>query len=492
MTNLCVPLTQKTTSQMLRAMRQLPAYVQLAEIRIDFMDEFDIEELTAHKDRPIIVTNRPTREGGRWTGSEEERLQVLRDAARLGADFVDVELQSVGSLGEIAAGARRIVSHHDFGGTPPELEKIFGSVRATGADVVKVVVKATNLTESAAVLRLVQKHAEEVPTIALSMGEEGIPTRVLAAKYGAFLSFASYQEGSASAEGQIPYPQMEGMYHFSRIDRHTKLYGVVANPVAHSMSPAIHNAAFAESGINAVYLPFKVHDVAAFLAAYEGFDLCGLSVTIPHKEAMVACMDEVDETAARIGAVNTVAVRDGLRCGCNTDVAAALCALESAGQRAGLPPLAECEVLLVGAGGAGRAVAYGLAPTVARLVIANRTVERAEKLAAELGVQYCSVPEAAETSPDILVNTSSVGMSPDTDCSPVPRSMLREGMVVFDAVYNPIETRLLREAKACGCVAASGFEWFVSQAAAQFELWTGREAPRSVMEEVLRKKLEPS
>jgi len=328
-----------------------------------------------------------------------------------------------------------------------------------------------------------------MPTIALSMGEEGLPTRVLAAKYGAFLSYASLAPGKGSADGQVPYEEMEGLYRFSRISRRTSVYGVVANPVAHSMSPAIHNAAFAEVGLDAVYLPFKVTDPAAFLDAYERHDLRGLSVTIPHKEAMVPLMDEVDELTARIGALNTVTVRNGRRYGSNTDVAAALAALEHAARQAGLLPLERRAALLVGAGGAGRAIAYGLAGRVGRLIIANRTVWRGRKLAGEIGAEACGLHDIPALSFDILINTTSVGMHPNTDETPVAASVLRPGMVVFDAVYNPIETRLLCEARQAGCVTASGFEWFVSQAAAQFETWTGMPAPRARMAEVVRERL---
>ncbi|MCK4374699.1 MAG: shikimate dehydrogenase, partial [Candidatus Brocadiae bacterium] len=210
------------------------------------------------------------------------------------------------------------------------------------------------------------------------------------------------------------------------------------------------------------------------------------------KEAMLALMDEVDELAARIGAVNTVAIKDGHRFGCNTDVAAAVGAIEKAVSRAGLAPLAGRSVLLVGAGGAARAIAYGLRDKVARLTIANRTVERGRKLAAELGAEACSLGEMEGLVPDILINGTSVGMWPQVEESPVPAAMLREGMVVFDSVYNPIRTRLLGEAEAAGAVTASGLDWFVNQAAAQFELWTGVPAPRDVMEEAVRRHLAAS
>ncbi len=487
---ICVPLTETDTGAALAAMRSLPPEAELVELRLDLMASFDLERLLAGRDRPVIVTNRPVREGGACEGPEQERLAALRRAAELGAEYVDVELDAAGALGEIAAGTRRIVSHHDCAGTPEDLDGLLDRIRAAGADVAKIVTTAWDIADVTPVLDLLRRRAAEGPLIALSMGEEGLVSRVLCAKLGAFLTFASAGEGRESAPGQVPLEQMLGMYRLPQIGAGTEVYGVVADPVAHSMSPAIHNASFAERGMDAVYLPFKVTDPAGFLDAFTPYDLRGLSVTIPHKEAMCGLMDEVDELSARIGAVNTVALREGRRVGCNTDVAAAVGAIERAVERAGGRPLAGRHVLLIGAGGAARAIAYGLRGRVARLTVANRTVERGRRLAAELRAEACGLDEMESLRPDVIVNSTSVGMWPRVDASPVPASMLGPGVVVFDAVYNPARTRLLREAEEAGAQRASGLEWFVAQAAAQFAFWTGTAAPREVMERAVRAHLE--
>ena len=496
MTKLCVPVREETSEAMLGAMRGLPGCVDTVEVRLDYLWNArpqllpaDVERICSGKDRPIIATNRPRREGGLYEGPEDERLESLRKAATLGAEYVDIELGSVAALGEITGGAQKIVSYHNFQETPPNLDGIHRSAAAAGADVVKIAVMARDILDTLPVLALLERHAATIPTIALSMGEEGLTTRVIGAKLGAFLVYSCAKEGRETAPGQIPYDEMEGMYRFSRIGAGTAVFGVVANPVAHSMSPAIHNAAFAEVGLDAVYLPFKVTDPGPFLDGYEPYDLKGLSVTIPHKEAMVFLMDELDEMAERADAVNTVVIRDGRRYGSNTDVAAALAALESAAGRAGLVPFDRCTVLLLGAGGAARALAYGLAGRVTGMTIANRTVSRARDLASEVDARWCGLGQIAELRPDILINTTSVGMYPNLDESPVPPPMLRDGMVVFDAVYNPVETKLLRQARETGCVTASGFEWFVTQAVAQFETWTGLPAPRERMAEAVRERL---
>jgi 3-dehydroquinate dehydratase/shikimate dehydrogenase len=488
-TKLCVPLTEPNTEALLAAMHALPRQVDLVEVRLDHMAAYDLARICSSKDRPIIVTNRPTREGGRYDGPEAPRIASLARAAELGADYVDVELDSVAPLGELKGGCRKIVSRHDFEGTPPDLEDILRRILGTGPHVAKVAVTAQDIAQVPPVLALLARHAARVPLIALSMGEPGLTSRILACKLGAFLTFASASAGRESAPGQPPYDQMLGMYRFQQIGRGTAVYGVVADPVAHSMSPAVHNAAFAALNLDAVYLPFHVTDPRSFLDAFQSYDLRGLSVTIPHKEAMLNLMDEVGQDARAIGAVNTVAIRQGRRCGWNTDVRAAVQAIEDAVGRAGLHPMSARTVLLVGAGGAARAIAFGLRGRVARLVIANRTVERGQKLAAEFGLEACGLHQVRGIQPDILVNATSVGMWPHVEESPVPAEALRPGMVVFDSVYNPLETRLLREAQEAGAVTASGLDWFVNQAAAQFELWTGLSAPRDVMRGAVKARL---
>ncbi|MFW6189927.1 MAG: shikimate dehydrogenase [Planctomycetota bacterium] len=491
MTHLCVSLTEPDTDALLSAIRSLPPEVDMAEVRLDRMQSFDLERICAGRDRPIIVTNRPVKQRGGWQGAESERLATLRRAAELGADYVDVELEAAGELGPLSGGAARIVSYHNFQRMPRELDAVLTRLQRAGADVAKIAARAEDICDVAPLFGLLQRRGERVPLIALAMGEAGVASRILAGKFGAFLTFASRAEGAESAPGQVPAEEMVEMYRFPRINPRTEVYGVVADPVAHSMSPAIHNAAFAEAGLDAVYLPFKVSEPGPFLDAFQPHDLRGLSVTIPHKETMVGLMDEVDEQAAGIGAVNTVRIdQDGRRYGCNTDVAAAVAAIRAAVRRSEVGPMDECEVLIVGAGGAARAIAYGLASRAGRLVIANRTRERAERLAKEFGAQVRELDAIASLNPDILVNATSVGMWPNVDDTPVPAEMLGAGMVVFDAVYNPIRTRLLREAEEAGAATASGMEWFVNQAVAQFEFWTDREAPRPAMERVVRARLE--
>ena len=300
MTKLCVSLTESTTEAMLNAMRGLPEYVDMVEFRLDYLQDPDVSGLCRNKNRPIIVTCRPEREGGHFSGSERDRISALRQAADAGADFVDIELDSVSELGPLAGQARKIVSYHNFTETPANLENVYSRIVEADPDVAKIAVKANDIVDTIRIFDLLNTHRLDLPLIGLSMGEEGIATRVLAGKFGGFLSFACLDEERSAAEGQVSYREMEELYRFSQIDADTGVYGVAADPVAHSMSPAIHNAAFAELDLNAVYLPLRVKQTRPFLDGYERLGLRGLSVTIPHKQSMVGLMDEVDELTERI------------------------------------------------------------------------------------------------------------------------------------------------------------------------------------------------
>ena len=499
---------------------RIPQSAMSVELRLDALEAPDLSRLLARPPCPLIATCRPKREGGLYDGPEEPRLELLRQAARLGAQYIDIEHDAFQALGPVAP-AKRIVSYHNFRETPPDLPAVHASLARLGADVVKVAVMANHILDTAAVLRILR--GARVPTIALSMGPRGLLTRILAPKFGAFLTYASFDEpvchgrscpavpphGSPPAApgspprlrgaglsgapqagpGQIPLSDMLNLYRVHRIGRATRVFGVIADPVAHSLSPRIHNAAFADAGLDAVYLPLWVEgDPAAFVRAMREFGFDGYSVTIPHKQKVMEAMDDLAPLARRIGAVNTVVRRpEGSLFGTNTDISAAVASIEAV---VGKGWLKGKRALLLGAGGLGRAMAFALADAGAILTITDLDITRAESLASEVdAVAVLSgfrVPGS-----ELILNCSPVGMHPDVTASPVPAEMLRKDMVVYDAVYNPAETKLLRDARAAGCRTVSGLDHFVRQAVDQFELWTGQSAPVKTMRRVVTESLTP-
>jgi len=489
---LCVSLMPETTAAALEGLAEAARAGVWAELRLDAMREFDLARLLANPPCHVIVTYRPRREGGRYDGSEPARLEVLRQAARLGARYIDVEHDALTGLSDVPP-ARVIVSYHNFHETPADLAAIHARLAATGAAVVKVAVMANHIFDTVAVLRILRDA--RTPTIALSMGPRGVITRILALKFGGFLTYAAPDTATPvcswgvkchdeAGPGQVSLAEMRDLYRADRIGRKTLLYGVIADPVGHSLSPRIHNAAFAETGLDAVYLPLWVEgDPAAFVRAMREFEFDGYSVTIPHKQAVMAAVDEIEPLARRIGAANTIQRRpDGRLFATNTDWTAGLAAIEAV---VGAGWVRGKRALILGAGGVGRAMAFGLSERGALITLTDVDAKRAGALARDVRAATCSLDRALGRPYDILLNCTPVGMHPKTDESPVPQEFLRQEMVVYDAVYNPLETRLTREARAAGCRTVPGIEHFVRQAVEQFELWTGRPAPVETMRRVV-------
>jgi 3-dehydroquinate dehydratase/shikimate dehydrogenase len=313
------------------------------------------------------------------------------------------------------------------------------------------------------------------------MGEFGQISRILTRRFGGLLTFASLKKGKESAPGQLTIDELSNIYHFKNINKETKLYGVVGNPVSHSISPVIHNSSFVEKGLNSVYVPMKVLDIETFIKDFRKLDFQGFSVTIPHKESILPFLDDIDHVAGKIGAINTVVNQDGRLTGHNTDYMAAIKGLED-GMEGNKGTLKDKKVAIIGAGGAARAIAFGLKEKGCDITIYNRTLERAKRLSNDVGCKFRRFEEISELNTDILINSTSIGMFPNVEESPVPKNVLKEGMVVFDAVYNPIETKLLKDAEESGCHTVNGLTMFINQAAEQFRLWTGIKPPVELME----------
>ena len=468
------------------------------ECRLDFLnpppDPAQLKDLLAQPPVEVIVTNRPRRQGGHFAGSEPQRLQLLRDAAALKPAFVDVEIDT--PRADWPDG-RIIHSHHDLEKVPENLEEIAAELEASEAAVNKIVFAAAGPEDALRALDLLR--ACRKPTIALAMGEAGLVSRILARKFGAFGTFAALSKGAESAPGQPTIEELKGLYRWDAITAETMVCGVIGCPIAHSMSPAIHNAAFAAADMNAVYVPLRIEPGAdnfnRFMDALLErlwLDWRGLSVTIPHKENALAYVgpDNCDELAGKIGAINTITIgRDGELRGDNTDYAAAIDALCQA-MGIGREDLTGRSVAVLGAGGAARAIVAALAHYGADVMIYNRTVARAEKLAEEFSCRAAGLDALKDMQAEIVINCTPIGMHPHVDASPLER-IGPPVKVVFDTIYNPVETRLLRIAGQAGVRTVTGLEMFVNQAVAQFEIWTGRSGPREVMRKTVLERLCP-
>jgi 3-dehydroquinate dehydratase / shikimate dehydrogenase len=487
---ICIPITARSVENTVSEMISASKYADIVELRIDYIPELQnaeicIEESLKSKTKPVIITNRPEREGGKFNGSEQDRLRLLQKAIELGADYVDVEYDSIKQITRRNS-SKIIISHHNFKETPHNLSKIYNDICQHNPDIVKIVTYANDITDNIRIFELLK--SAKVPTISLCMGESGYISRILTSRFGGFLTFASLEKDKESAPGQLTVNELSNIYHFKEINNETKLYGIIGNPVSHSMSPAIHNAAFIEKGLKNVYVPLKVADIDTFMKKCRKMDFQGFSVTIPHKESVLPFLDDIDHTAKKIGAINTIVNYKGKLTGFNTDCMAAVKGLECSLKEAN-EALNNKKVSIIGAGGAARAISFGLKEKGCDITIFNRTIKRAEKLSHDVQCRFESFEEIHKLDSDILINTTSIGMFPDINQTPVPKNILKKGMIVFDAVYNPIETRLLREANENGCHTVNGLSMFINQAAEQFRLWTNIDPPIGLMSKVVKEML---
>lgn len=475
---LVVTVTATTTAE-LRRRRDSVTDADLLELRLDTVADPDVAGALAGRQRPVIVTCRPQWEGGHFGGSEEERKRLLAAALSLGAEYVDVEWRA-GFTSLIAqTGGRRIVlSFHDYFSVPADLVPIVMAMRASGAEVIKLAAQANRLCDCLPLLELGASSGRLGPSVLLLMGDAGLTTRVLATRFGSIWTYA----GQLSEVGQVGPGELVGQYRFRSLGECTEVYGLVGSPITHSVSPAMHNAAFGAARRDAVYLPLPAADVEDFMTFGRAIGLKGASVTIPFKVALCERMEDRDPAVERIGAINTVRVVDDRWLGRNTDVGGFLQPLLQQGV-----PLRGVRVSILGAGGAARAVAVALSTAGAALTVHARDGERARRLAELVSARAGGWPPPPG-SWDVLVNCTPVGMYPHVAESPLPAASLT-GQLVYDLVYNPVETRLLRDAAARGCRTIGGLDMLVAQACEQFAWWTNTDPPVEVMRAAAMKRL---
>ncbi|XP_051141955.1 bifunctional 3-dehydroquinate dehydratase/shikimate dehydrogenase, chloroplastic-like isoform X2 [Andrographis paniculata] len=493
----CAPLECESTEEMVKCMESAKKQgADIVHLCIDLPHISDLQHLLSLRTLPSIVSFR---------NSEQLGVQVLKRAVELDIEYVDIDYEVCSK--EVIAELRRersrsssrtriIVSNHVQAGnvTREKLGEMIIEMQSTEADVIKLVIDVGSITDVAPIFHMLT-HCQ-VPLIARATGERGLISQLLGPKYGAFMVWGSL--GEKSVPGLPPLSSIKQVYRLENVNADTKIFGVVSNPVGHSKGPLLHNPAFRYTGYNGIYVPLLVDDVKEFFRVYSCNDFAGFSVGIPHKETALSCCDEVHPLALGIGAVNTIVRRpsDGKLVGYNTDCEACITAIEDAyrarcvlnGQEQSVSPLAGKLLVLVGAGGAGRAIAFGAWSRGARVVIFNRNFERAKALAAAVSgeaLPYESLNDFRPENGMILANASAVGMEPKADRTPVSKAALRSYELVFDAVYTPRNTRLLREAAEVGATVVHGVEMFIRQALGQFKLFTGGLAPEDFMRKIV-------
>jgi len=426
----------------------------------------------------LLATCRRQENHGHFRGTVREQIRILTAAVESGAQAFDAEIETAEDspvqIALLRTRAQLIVSYHNYDSTPV-VERVLRRLQQVPADVYKLVTTARKVSDSGRVLALT-RFDPRVPAVFLAMGEMGLPSRVLAPAFGSLFTYAAPGNGNPTAPGQVTAQQLRHMYRADRLTRNAKLYGVVASPVRHSISPAVHNRAFQARRLDAAYLPFLVEKgkLTDFFKFAELTALAGFSVTIPHKRAILKLLDQVDPLAKRIGAVNTVYRKAGKWRGTNTDVAGVLTPLLKHLR------LTNAKVLIAGYGGAARSAACALADARAKVVITGRDMEQASSLAKFCGGTAIPREQAAAGNFQVLVQATPMGMFPHTEEAFFEGRIPAE--IVFDMVYNPRETSLLKAAREQGKITIAGLEMFLEQAVKQFEIWTGEAAPRAVME----------
>jgi len=473
---------------------------RLIELRLDFLAKApDFKRLLENKPCPVVATVRRPDDGGRWPGSEDARQTLLRQCIVGGFDWVDLETDIADKVRRFGT-VKRLISYHNLREVPADLEAIHERMCNQDADVVKIAARVQNPGENLRLLDLVRNAKK--PTVAFCLGDFGMASRLLAVKYGAPFTYCAFNKERGIAPGLPSFDEMHRLYHYDSINADTQVFGVVGDPVAHSLSPLVHNFVFRHLGVNAVYVPFRVprDTLTTFIKEFDSLPVQGYSVTIPHKETAAALTVFHDPPVTTTQAANTLIRReeDGAVkwAAYNTDYSGAVDSLlaELAKVKEGeetVTSLQSRPTLILGAGGVARSIAHALQREGALLTIASRTTERSKKLADELNCRYVEWNARHANPAHIVVNCTPVGMHPKVDESPVHPSFLKPGQVVFDTVYVPETTLLVKESRMRGCTVVTGVDFFVRQAAAQVRLFTGKEPPVALIAKVVKRALSP-
>lgn len=475
---ICVPVAAESNHEMLGLLEKAASEpADLHELRFDALKEPPaVEELVAASSRPVIANCRSVREGGSFDGSDAERRGILLRAAKAGAAYIDAEAVDVPHVSGKTGKAVLIASMHDFHGTPDNLIRRIKELGELPANWIKFSVTCRRPLDAVRVLGAIQTAPK--PCIGIGMGEEGLVTRILGLAYGSRVTFGSIDASHETAPGQPTARDLVKIFRVKEISLDTPVYGLLGDPVAQSRGYRLHNVAFARLGLDAVYIPFRAASAEEFLAYMpDSINLHGLSVTIPHKPIALQWATLRAEAAERIGAANTLTLTEkGWRAD-NTDLFGVFEPIKSMTDAAGVN-LTNAPALVIGAGGTTRAVGFALSLLGCRITLAARNAEKAWRIASRMDWEVEELDEAPHGSWRVVANTTPVGMYPNVDATPFPASAWKPGMVAFDAVHNPPQTRFLRDAAAGGALTVDGVEMFLRQAGGQFRLWTGQDMPR--------------
>lgn len=462
---------------------------QLVELRLDYIrSRVDLNALVQNRPCPVVITMRRHQDGGLYRGEEDQRRTLLRSAVAAGVEYVDLEEDTAAAIPRYGR-TKRIVSYHDFRKTPDDLMEIHRRLAAVDADIVKIATMANCPHDNARVLQMVKDAP--IPTIGLCMGDLGTASRVLTGRFGAPFTYATFHHERQLAPGQLSFQEMKEVYDYDRIRGDSEVYGVIGDPIGHSLSPLIHNTGFRAQKLNKVYVPFRIpkEGLEEFMHDVRDLGLRGLSVTIPHKEAIVKYLTRVDSAVNGVGAANTVVFEGDQSIGYNTDYRAAMESLELVMKSTGKTPedIKSLSALILGAGGVAKAMVYGLTRRGATVTVTSRTYENAANLAKRFQCRAIEWEQRMTVEPDILVNCTPVGMHPEVDESPFEFSAYKPGSLVFDTIYNPENTLFIKHGRERGCHVVTGVEMFIRQAAFQYQLFTGHEPPIGEMRQALKR-----
>lgn len=500
---ICVSVCAETADQMIAKIRRAGPLADVIEVRFDCLDPAEVQKTVdalPKVNSTYLLTFRPQGQGGRREIAFSERLEFWESISSLQSQGFIIDIEAEPEIASAVATNRspRVVSHHNIDGDVADTDAVLDAMRVFEAEVYKIAITAADATAAIALWRSFEKAAATAEqVIPIAMGEAGKWTRILGLAHGAYMTYASLDKGEETAGGQITAKELIEVYRVKELDQDTAVYGVIGDPVSSSLSPYLHNAGFAATGLNAAFLPLQVKDLDEFVRRLVApgtreieLNFAGFSVTMPHKQAIIKHLDEIDVVAEKIRAVNTVRIENGKLLGYNTDAHGFLTPLNARGIE-----LKRTKVAILGAGGAARACVYALESEGADVTIFARDAQKARAIVSETGVtvrslSFCQTDESEMSDFDIVVNATPLGMKGEFEnASPLTANHLKGVKFVYDLVTRSGDTPLIAAAKKAGAATINGVEMLISQGLRQFEIWTGREAPTAVMRQSVADRL---